>query len=130
MLRNEKDWNNNNNLFLSSSFLLSLPSAEVFTTNIIFWLVPYAEYIIIIIMALQLFVGPWPLFQFLDPVHSRYDPLDGGSPPRKASTYTQNNTNRKNAHNTDNHALSDIRTDDPSVEASEDSSCLRPHRRY
>jgi hypothetical protein len=27
--------------------------------------------IIIIIMALQLFVGPWPLFQFLDPVHSR-----------------------------------------------------------
>jgi hypothetical protein len=27
--------------------------------------------IIIIIMALQLFVGPWPLFQFLDPIHSR-----------------------------------------------------------
>jgi hypothetical protein len=26
---------------------------------------------IIFIMALQPFVGPWPLFQFLDPIHSR-----------------------------------------------------------
>jgi hypothetical protein len=29
------------------------------------------KYIIIIIMALQPFVGPWPLSQFLDPIHSR-----------------------------------------------------------
>jgi hypothetical protein len=28
--------------------------------------------------------------QFLDPIHSRYDPLDGESARRKASTYTQN----------------------------------------
>jgi t-SNARE complex subunit (syntaxin) len=27
--------------------------------------------IIIIIMVLQPFVGPWPLFQFSDPIHSR-----------------------------------------------------------
>jgi hypothetical protein len=27
--------------------------------------------IIIIIMVLRPFVGPWPLFQFLDPMHSR-----------------------------------------------------------
>jgi hypothetical protein len=27
--------------------------------------------IIIIIVALQPFVGPWPLFEFLDPRHSR-----------------------------------------------------------
>jgi hypothetical protein len=27
--------------------------------------------IIIIIMYLQPFVGAWPLFQFLDPIHSR-----------------------------------------------------------
>jgi hypothetical protein len=27
--------------------------------------------IIIIIIDLQHFVGPWPLFQFLDPIHSR-----------------------------------------------------------
>jgi hypothetical protein len=29
------------------------------------------EAIIIIIMPVELFVGPWPLFQFLDPIHSR-----------------------------------------------------------
>jgi hypothetical protein len=23
-------------------------------------------------------VGPWPLFQFLNPRHRQYDPLDGG----------------------------------------------------
>jgi hypothetical protein len=38
----------------------------------------------------------------------------------KAATYTQDNTN------TDIHALSGIRTHDPSVRAREDSSCLRP----
>jgi hypothetical protein len=47
--------------------------------------------IIIIIMALQPFVGPSPLFQFLDPIHSGYDSLDGGSARRKASTFTKNN---------------------------------------
>jgi hypothetical protein len=50
----------------------------------------------------------------------RQDLLDGGSARRKASTYTQNNTN------TDIHALSWFRTHDPSVRASEYSSCLRP----
>jgi hypothetical protein len=34
--------------------------------------------------------GPWPLFQFLSPIRSRYDSLDGGSARRKAATYTQN----------------------------------------
>jgi hypothetical protein len=33
--------------------------------------------IIIIIMATQPFVGPWPLFQFLDPINGRQDSLDG-----------------------------------------------------
>jgi hypothetical protein len=74
------------------------------------------DIIIIIIMALQPFVGPWPLFQFLDHIHSRQDSLDGGSARHKVSTYTQNNKN----------ASSGIRTDDSSVQASEDSSCLRP----
>jgi hypothetical protein len=49
--------------------------------------------IIIIIMALQPFVGPWPLLQFLNHIHSRYDSLDGGSALRKAATYTQDKTN-------------------------------------
>jgi hypothetical protein len=47
----------------------------------------------IIIMALQPFVGPWQLFKFLDPTHSQQGSFDGGSARRKASTYTQNNTN-------------------------------------
>jgi hypothetical protein len=34
------------------------------------------------------FVGPWPLFQFITLIHSRYDSLDGGSAGRKAATYT------------------------------------------
>jgi hypothetical protein len=46
-------------------------------------------------MALQPFVGPWPLFKFLDFLHSRHDPLDGGSPRRKATTCTLNSTNRE-----------------------------------
>jgi hypothetical protein len=29
-----------------------------------------SERVIIIIMDIQPFTGPWPLFQFLDPVHS------------------------------------------------------------
>jgi hypothetical protein len=44
---------------------------------------------------------------------------------RKAYTYIQNNTHKINAHNTDIHALSGIRTHDPSVRVNEDSSCLR-----
>jgi hypothetical protein len=37
----------------------------------------------------------WALaaFQFLNPIQSRYDSLDGGSARPKASTYTQINTN-------------------------------------
>jgi hypothetical protein len=50
------------------------------------------EFCLTIIMALQPF-GPWPLFQFLNPIHSLQDSFDGGSARRKASTYTQNNTN-------------------------------------
>jgi hypothetical protein len=41
--------------------------------------------IIIIIMALQPF-GPWPLFQFVDPIHSRQGSLDGGSARRKTDS--------------------------------------------
>jgi hypothetical protein len=38
---------------------------------------------VLIIMALQPFVGPWPLYQFLDLIHSGLDSLDGGSAHRK-----------------------------------------------
>jgi hypothetical protein len=77
--------------------------------------------IIIIIMALQPFVGPWTLFQFLDPIHSRQDSLDGDQPvARPLYLHTEHK------HTSDIQALSGIRTHDPSVRASEDTSCLRP----
>jgi hypothetical protein len=40
--------------------------------------------------ALEPFVGPWPLFQFLNPIHSWKASLDGGLARRKAATYAQN----------------------------------------
>jgi hypothetical protein len=49
-------------------------------------------------MALQPFVGPWPLFQFLDLVNSLWDSLDGQSARRKAATYTKNSTNTEYNH--------------------------------
>jgi hypothetical protein len=30
-------------------------------------------------MALQPLAGPWPLFQFVDPIYTRQDSLDGGN---------------------------------------------------
>jgi hypothetical protein len=41
-------------------------------------------------MALEPFVGPWPLFQFLDLLQSQPNSLDGGSARHKAATRTQN----------------------------------------
>jgi hypothetical protein len=76
-------------------------------------------------MALQPFVGPWPLFQFLDPIYRvSGTPWTGDQPvarplPTHRTTQTQNN-------NRDIHAFSGILTYDPSVRATEDSSCLRP----
>jgi hypothetical protein len=40
-------------------------------------------------MTLEPLVGPWPLFQFLNPIHH----WTGESARRKAATYTQDNTN-------------------------------------
>jgi hypothetical protein len=39
------------------------------------------------------FVGPWPVFQFPNQIHSRWDSLDGVSARSKAPTYTKDNTN-------------------------------------
>jgi hypothetical protein len=60
-------------------------------------------------MALQSFVAPWLLFQFPKPIHNR-----GISSSQGRYLHT------------DTRALSGIRTHDPSVLASEDSSCLKP----
>jgi hypothetical protein len=51
-------------------------------------------------MALQSFVGPWALFQFLDPLQNRQDSLDRGSALRKTSTIrkTQNKRTQTSMH--------------------------------
>jgi hypothetical protein len=50
----------------------------------------------------------------------------GISPPQGLYLHIEQHKHGINAHNTDIHALSGIRTHDSSVQASEDSSCLRP----
>jgi hypothetical protein len=50
----------------------------------------------------------------------------GISPSQDLYLHTEEHKHRINAHNTDIHALSGIRTHDPSVQAGEDSSHLRP----
>jgi hypothetical protein len=73
-------------------------------------------------MALQPFVGPWPLFSFLILYTSGRTPWMGDQPVARPLP-TQNNKNRINAH-PDIHNSSGIRTHDPSVPAGEDCSCL------
>jgi hypothetical protein len=48
------------------------------------------------------------------------------SPSQGLYPHTEQHKHRIKAHNTDTHPLSGIRTPDPSVRASEDSSCLSP----
>jgi hypothetical protein len=76
-------------------------------------------------MALQPFVGPWPLLHFRNLFYT-----DGKTPWTNAQsvarrTYTQDNTNRINAHR-NVHELSGIRNYDPSVRARADSSRPSP----
>jgi hypothetical protein len=79
-------------------------------------------------MALQPVVGPWPLLQFLNHFYT-----DGRTPwtsdqpvARPLPTHRTTQIQNKRTH-TDIHPLSGIRTHNPSVRASEDSSCLRPY---
>jgi hypothetical protein len=64
----------------------------------------------------------WALaaFPFLNPIHSWSTPWTGDQPVARPLP------TRRTTHNTGIHALIGIRTHDPSVRASEDSSCLRP----
>jgi hypothetical protein len=79
-------------------------------------------------MALQPFVGPWPLLQFQNLFYTdSRTPWTSDQPvarplPKHRATEIQD----KRIYTPNIHALSGIRTHDPSVRASEDSSCLRP----
>jgi hypothetical protein len=84
-------------------------------------------YYIIIIMALQSFVGPCPLF-LLSWSCTQLVGLLGRwiSPSQGLFLHTEQQKRRINTHNADIHALSGIRTHDLSVRTSEDTLCLRP----
>jgi hypothetical protein len=72
------------------------------------------------------FVGPRPLLQFRDLLTQTVGLLGRViSPSQGLYLYTGQHKHRLNAH-TNIHASSRIRTYDPNVRASEDSSCLRP----
>jgi hypothetical protein len=78
-------------------------------------------------MALQLFVGPWPLIHFRNLFYTDGMTHWTSDQPvkRPLPIHRTTQTQKKNAHNTDIYALSEIRTHNPNVRASEDSSCLR-----
>jgi hypothetical protein len=76
-------------------------------------------------MALQPFVGPWPLLQFRNLFIQTVGLLGRViSPSQGRYLHTVQHKHRIKAHT---QAFSGIRTHDPSVRASGDSSCLRPH---
>jgi hypothetical protein len=78
-------------------------------------------------MALQPFVGPWPLLQFRDLFYTdSRTPLTSYQPVARPLPNTGQHKHRINAH-TDIHALGGIRTHDPSVRESEDNSCFMSH---
>jgi hypothetical protein len=75
-------------------------------------------------MALEPFVGPWPLLSFLI-LHTVGRLLGRGiSQSQCLYLHTEQQKHRINAY-TDIHALSGIRTHDPSARSGEDGSCLR-----
>jgi hypothetical protein len=80
-------------------------------------------------MALQPFVGPWPHLQFRNLLSQTVGLLEREIIPSQGHYQHTEHKHRKNAH-TDIHALSGIRTHNPSVLASEDSSCLRPRGHF
>jgi hypothetical protein len=78
-------------------------------------------------MTLQLFVRPLPLLQFRRLFYTVGRTLWTGDQPVAIPLPTRSTTQRQNINaHTDFNVLSGIRTHNPRVRASEDSSCLRP----
>jgi hypothetical protein len=72
-------------------------------------------------------LGPGRFFSFLIIYTQSVGLLGQGiSPSQDLYLYTEQHKHRINAHNTDIHVLSRIRTNDPRVRVNEDSLCLRP----
>jgi hypothetical protein len=76
-------------------------------------------------VAIQTFVGSWPLLQFRNHFYTvGRTPWTEDQPAARHYLHIEQHKHRINAH-TDIHASIGIRNHDPSVRASEDSSCLR-----
>jgi hypothetical protein len=89
----------------------------------------YSSVSVLLLWLYSSLLGPWPLFfSFLILYTVGKTPWTGDQPVARP-LLTEQHKHRINAHNTDIHTLSGIRTHDPSVRASEDSSCLRPRGR-
>jgi hypothetical protein len=76
-------------------------------------------------MALQPFVGPWPLLQFRNLFYTVGRTSWTGDQPVARQLPTHRVTQTQNKRTQTSMPLSGIRTHDPSVRAGEDSSCLR-----
>lgn len=48
---------------------------------------------VVLVVVLRSCLGPWPHFQFFNPVHSHYCSFDGGSASLRAVAHTQDITN-------------------------------------
>jgi hypothetical protein len=78
-------------------------------------------------MALPAHSGPWPLIQFRNHFSQTVGLLGRViSPLQGHYLNTGQHKHNKRIHTPNIHALSGIRTHDPNVRGSEDSSCLRP----
>jgi hypothetical protein len=78
-------------------------------------------------MAQQPLVGPWLLLEFHDRFYTNGRTPWTSDQPVARPLPIHRTIQTQNKH-TDIHALSGIRTHNPSVRANEDSSCLRPRR--
>jgi hypothetical protein len=107
-------------VFIYDHFTLSLPAMK--SQKLEFWSSQACSFYKFIHQWLYSpLLGPGLFFSFVIFFTQTVGLLGRGiSPSQDRCLYT--------GQHTDTHALSGIRTHDPSVRASEDSSCLRPHR--
>jgi hypothetical protein len=95
----------------------------------VYFLTPFLRHFSMIFpMALPAHSGPWPLIQFRNPFSQTVGLLGrviSSSQGRYLNTWQHKHRINSYTHTPNIHSLSGIRTHDPSVQASEDSSCLR-----
>jgi hypothetical protein len=94
-------------------------------TNVCSW--PFISTTMTMMMMYSSLLGLGHFFSFLILYTVGRTPWTGDQPIARPPLTHRKHKHRVNAHNTDIHALSGIRTHNPSVQASKVSSCLRLH---